>query len=232
MKWFFIIPPVLVGLTTYIALRRLAYQPMRIWLLPYVAGLTLVVGAQIAWIFLTPGGLGAEAKPWIVPIGIALFIVFAPMVVTTFALMRWPEAAWRPLPPGPSRRPAASRSGRAPRATPAARWGRGTSSTAATSSRSGQRSTPRWRPPEARRNDGHGVRSGPHDPASGHVPGARQRGGRPHGPRDQGGAQVRVRVLPGLRRLLRRRDAVYSQALLRPEPREHPLNVAQSAPGR
>src|SRR5207253_337018 len=53
MKWFFIIPPVLVGLTTYIALRRLAYQPMRISLLPYVAGLTLVGGAQIAWIFLT-----------------------------------------------------------------------------------------------------------------------------------------------------------------------------------
>src|SRR5207245_7091909 len=70
-------------------------QPMRIWLLPYVAGLTLVVGAQIAWIFLTPGGLGPEAKPWIVPIGIALFIVFAPMVVTAFALMRWPESTAR-----------------------------------------------------------------------------------------------------------------------------------------
>ena len=54
-----------------------------------------MVGAQIAWIFLTPGGLGAEAKPWIVPIGIALFIVFAPMVVTTFALMRWPESTAR-----------------------------------------------------------------------------------------------------------------------------------------
>jgi len=95
MKWFFIIPPVLVGLTTYIALRRLAYQPMRMWLLPYVAGLTLVVGAQIAWIFLTPAGLSAEERPWIIPIGIALFIVFAPMVVTTFALMRRPESIAR-----------------------------------------------------------------------------------------------------------------------------------------
>src|SRR2546421_3579066 len=95
MKWFFIIPPVLVGFTTYIALRRLAYQPMRMWLLPYVAGLTLAVGVQIAWIFVTPGGLGAEARPWIVPIGIALFIVFAPMVVTTFALMRRPESTRR-----------------------------------------------------------------------------------------------------------------------------------------
>src|SRR5205823_13023243 len=41
MKWFFIIPPVLVGLTSYIALRRLAYQPMQRWLVPYVGGLTL-----------------------------------------------------------------------------------------------------------------------------------------------------------------------------------------------
>jgi len=95
MKWFFIIPPVLVGFTTYIALRRLAYQPMRMWLLPYVAGLTLAVGVQIAWIFVTPGGLGAEARPWIVPISIELFIVFAPMVVTTFALMRRPESTAR-----------------------------------------------------------------------------------------------------------------------------------------
>ncbi|TLZ65385.1 MAG: 4Fe-4S dicluster domain-containing protein [Methanobacteriota archaeon] len=95
MQWFFIIPPVLVGLTTYIALRRLAYQPMRMWLLPYVGGLTAVVGVQIGWIFLTPGGLGPEARPWIVPIAIALFIVFAPMVVTTFALMRRPESTAR-----------------------------------------------------------------------------------------------------------------------------------------
>jgi ferredoxin len=95
MKWFFIMPPVLVGLTTYIALRRLAYQPMRVWLLPYVAGLTAVVAVQIGWILLTPGGLGAQARPWIIPIGIALFIVFAPMLVTTFALMRRPESTAR-----------------------------------------------------------------------------------------------------------------------------------------
>src|SRR5256885_9508873 len=95
MKCFFIIPPVLVGLTTYIALRRLAYQPMRMWLLPYVAGLTAVVGVQIGRIFLTPGGLGPEARPWIVPIAIALFIVFLPMVVTPFALMFRPQSTAR-----------------------------------------------------------------------------------------------------------------------------------------
>ncbi len=92
MKWFFVVPPVLVGLTTYIALRRLAYQPMRLWVVPYVAGLTAIMGAQIAWIFLSPNGLGPEARPWIVPIGIALAIAFAPMVVTTLALIRRPES--------------------------------------------------------------------------------------------------------------------------------------------
>jgi len=95
MKWFFLIPPILVGLTTYIALRRLAYAPMRMWLVPYVAGSTAVVAAQIAWLFLTPGGLGAEARPWIIPIAIALAIVFVPMAATTWALIRRPESTAR-----------------------------------------------------------------------------------------------------------------------------------------
>src|SRR3989454_1442232 len=38
MKWFFVIPPVLVGLTSYIGLRRLGYQPMRKWLLAHPGG--------------------------------------------------------------------------------------------------------------------------------------------------------------------------------------------------
>jgi ferredoxin len=95
MKWFFIIPPALVGLTSYIALRRLAFMPMRRWLLPYVAGLTLLMAVQIAWIFVTPGGLGAEAWPFVLPIGIALFILFAPMVVTTFVLFKQPDTVVR-----------------------------------------------------------------------------------------------------------------------------------------
>src|SRR2546422_9121187 len=39
MKWFFVIPPVLVGLTSYIGLRRLGYQPMRKWPRPPLGGL-------------------------------------------------------------------------------------------------------------------------------------------------------------------------------------------------
>src|SRR2546428_774569 len=121
------------------------------------------------------------------------------------------------------------RASRATRAAPSARW---TSSTATTSSRNGRRSTRGWRPTEGAANDGDRVRTGPHDSPPGHVPRPRQRGGRPDGPRDQGRAQIRVRVLPGLRRLLRRRDAILAHELRRHEPRHHLRLVGQAPPRR
>src|SRR5438552_836533 len=105
-------------------------------------------------------------------------------------------------------------------------------STATTSSRNGRRSTLGWRRTEGAANDGDRVRTRPHDSPPGHVPRARQRGGRPDGPRDQGRAQVRVRVLPGLRRLLRRRDAGLAHELRRHESRDHLRFVGQAAPRR
>jgi len=95
MKWFFLIPPVLVGMTSYIALRRLGYQPMRRWLVPYVAILTAIVAAQVAWILGDPAGLGAEARPFFVEIAAALLILLVPMVLTTVALIRFPESTTR-----------------------------------------------------------------------------------------------------------------------------------------
>src|SRR3990170_347720 len=87
MKWFFIIPPVLAGVTSYIALRRLAYQPMRRWLVPYVGALTLIVLAQTAWVFLTPEGLGAAARPFLFEIAIGMAIVVGPLVVAMLSLI-------------------------------------------------------------------------------------------------------------------------------------------------
>src|SRR5437016_2200991 len=76
MKWFFVIPPVLVGLTSYIGLRRLGYQPMRKWLFPYVAGLTAIVVVQAAGIFLIPGWPGPEVRPDVFRLGIFLMVRF------------------------------------------------------------------------------------------------------------------------------------------------------------
>jgi len=92
---FFLIPPVLVGMTSYIALRRLGYQPMRRWLVTYVAILTAIVAAQVAWILGDPAGLGAEARPFFVEIAAALLILLVPMVLTTVALIRFPESTTR-----------------------------------------------------------------------------------------------------------------------------------------
>src|SRR2546422_5131080 len=63
MKWFFVIPPVLVGLTSYIGLRRLGYQPMRKWLLALLGGPAPVVARAAPGDPLLPGGVRAPGPP-------------------------------------------------------------------------------------------------------------------------------------------------------------------------
>src|SRR5207253_5120473 len=95
MKWFFIIPPVLVGLTSYIGLRRLAYQSMRRWLVPYVGGLTAIMEVQAAGIFLIPGWLGPEVRPYVIELGVFLLVLLAPMLVSSVAVFSLPESRAR-----------------------------------------------------------------------------------------------------------------------------------------
>src|SRR3989454_971595 len=95
MKWFFVIPPVLVGLTSYIGLRRLGYQPMRKWLFPYVAGLTAIVVVQAAGIFFIPGWLGPEVRPYVIQLGIFLLVLIVPMLVASVAVFALPESQAR-----------------------------------------------------------------------------------------------------------------------------------------
>src|SRR2546422_1945672 len=85
MKWFFVIPPVLVGLTSYIGLRRLGYQPMRKWLVPHVGGLTAVRAVQSAAILFMPGWVGPPGRPHIVQL-----VVFPPIPLVPIALARFP----------------------------------------------------------------------------------------------------------------------------------------------
>src|SRR5919197_1011987 len=97
MKWFFLIPPILVALTSYIALRRLAYKPMRRWLLPYTGGLTLITLADAARILTAPDGMDPVARgflPWIL-VGMGLLIV--PLVVSLVSLLRDPETRTRKI---------------------------------------------------------------------------------------------------------------------------------------
>src|SRR5256712_2757718 len=95
MKWFFVIPPVLVGLTSYISLRRLGYQPMRKWLTPYVVGLTAIVEVQAAGIFLIPGWLGPEVRPYVGQLGVFLLVLLVPMLVASVAVFALPESQAR-----------------------------------------------------------------------------------------------------------------------------------------
>src|SRR2546422_7089711 len=63
MKWFFVIPPVLVGLTSYIGLRRLGYPPVRKWLPAHLGGPAPGVALASAGGLLLPGGVGAPGPP-------------------------------------------------------------------------------------------------------------------------------------------------------------------------
>src|SRR5437899_12099509 len=97
MKWFFVIPPVLVGLTSYIGLRRLGFAPMRRWLVPYVGGLTAIVAVQSAGVPFMPGWLGPQVRPYIVQLVIFLAILIVPMLVASvavFALSSSPARQW------------------------------------------------------------------------------------------------------------------------------------------
>ena len=95
MKWFFVIPPVLVGLTSYIGLRRLGFAPMRRWLVPYVVGLTAIVEIQAAAILLIPGWLGPQVRPYVVELGVFFLVLLAPMLVSSVAVFAMTESSAR-----------------------------------------------------------------------------------------------------------------------------------------
>src|SRR5882762_3320935 len=50
---------------------------------------------RIAWIFGTAGGIGAEARPFIGEIAVSLGIVFAPLAISMYAILRTPESTAR-----------------------------------------------------------------------------------------------------------------------------------------
>lgn len=95
MTWFFVIPPVLVGLASYIALRRLGFRPMRRWLVPLtLVAFLLVAGQSLAILFL-PGWLGPEVQPYWVQLALFLFILSAAAGAAAFAVLVLPEARAR-----------------------------------------------------------------------------------------------------------------------------------------
>ncbi len=95
MKWFFVIPPVLAGLSSYIALRRLGFKPMRKWLVPTTLVAFLVVAGQSIAILFVPGWLGPEVQPYWVPLAIFLLILTAAAGASALAVLVLPEARAR-----------------------------------------------------------------------------------------------------------------------------------------
>ncbi len=95
MKWFFVIPPVLVGLASYVGLRRLGFKPMRRWLIPMTLVPFLLVAAQSLAILFLPGLLAPQVQPYWVPLALFLFLLTGAAGITTIAVLLLPESQAR-----------------------------------------------------------------------------------------------------------------------------------------
>ncbi|MEK6987786.1 MAG: 4Fe-4S dicluster domain-containing protein [Candidatus Thermoplasmatota archaeon] len=95
MKWFFVIPPVLVGLASYVALRRLGFKPMRKWLVSMTLVAFLIVAGQSLAILFVPGWLGPEVQPYWVQLALFLFILSAAAGASALAVLVLPESRAR-----------------------------------------------------------------------------------------------------------------------------------------
>lgn len=95
LKWMFVVPPVLTFLATYIALRRLGFQPMRRWLVPATVLPFLVVAGQSLLILFMPGWLGPEVQPYWIQLALGLLILTAATGATALAVLILPESSAR-----------------------------------------------------------------------------------------------------------------------------------------
>jgi ferredoxin len=95
MKWFFVIPPVLVGLSSYVALRRLGFKPMRKWLVPLTLVAFLLVAGQSLAILFVPGWLAVEAQPYWVQLALFVFILSAAAGSSALSILVLPESSAR-----------------------------------------------------------------------------------------------------------------------------------------
>jgi ferredoxin len=95
LKLFFVVPSLLIGFTVYVALRRLGFQPMRRWVVPATMIAFLVVAGESLAILFVPGWLGAEVRPYWVPLAAFLFDLSLAAGATALAVLVLPESAAR-----------------------------------------------------------------------------------------------------------------------------------------
>jgi len=95
MKMFFLVPPILVGLASYVALRRLGFAPMRRWIVPLcVAGAAIAAGHAAA-ILALPGWLPPLVQPYALPLAGFLAILAGSSVLAAAAVVLLPESRAR-----------------------------------------------------------------------------------------------------------------------------------------
>ena len=95
LKLFFVVPPVLVGLSSYVGLRRLGFRPMRAWLVPLVAGAFAIAAAHALAILFVPGWLPAHLAPYRMAIAVVYALLLVPAGAAAVAVTVLPETSAR-----------------------------------------------------------------------------------------------------------------------------------------
>ncbi|OGS49210.1 MAG: hypothetical protein A3K68_05795 [Euryarchaeota archaeon RBG_16_68_13] len=95
LKLFLIVPPILVGLATFVGLRRLGFRPMRTALLAILPATFFVLAAIAAAMLFLPGGLPELSRPFALQIAVFLAIFVGTAGAGTLAALLLPETSAR-----------------------------------------------------------------------------------------------------------------------------------------
>ena len=95
LKLFFVVPPVLTGIASYIALRRLGFATMRKWLVPVTLVPFLIAAAESVAILFLPGWLAPQVTPYYVEVAAFLLVLCGASGASALAVLALPESSAR-----------------------------------------------------------------------------------------------------------------------------------------
>lgn len=95
LKIFFIVPPVLIGLSSYVALRRLGYLPMRNWLVPLCTAGAAITALHVLLLLFVPGWMPPLVEPYAIPLTLFLLVLGTTAVLSAAAVVFLPETRAR-----------------------------------------------------------------------------------------------------------------------------------------
>lgn len=95
MQLFFLVPPILALIASYVALRRLGFRTMRPWLVAATVVPFLIVAAQSLAILFVPGWLASEVQPYWATLALLLAVLCGTTGAAAITVVLLPESKAR-----------------------------------------------------------------------------------------------------------------------------------------